>query len=155
VIDCDPSRKRFGIMSKKKKAAKQPSSSDKVVAYLKTDWQSGQWGLDDLALHLFPDFDSAPGTVRDACRRSAMHAFNGARAKLMDLDRELVIPKAYYKQKAVAWAFATASEEDGQIIQKLLQRKEAMKNGFGHSYEKAVTLVQERGWLVHQKSVAH
>jgi hypothetical protein len=140
-------------MSKKKE--KHPSASDKTVAYLKTEWQIGQWSLDNIAQHLFAEFDTVPGTVRDAYRRSAMHAFNGARAKLIDIHRELVIPKGYYKGKTVVWAFATGSKEDEPTIQQLVDRKKGRATGCTTSYQKAVKLVEERGWLDHERSLTN
>lgn len=142
-------------MGKKQKKEKQPSNSDKVVAYLRTTWQSGEWGLDDIAQHLFTDFDTVPGSVRDAYRRSTMHAFNGARGKLCDIHRELVIPAAFYRGKTVAWCFATGSDEHRERIEKLLKRKESAAKGFATSFDKAVKLVAERGWLGHQAQLAN
>lgn len=141
--------RKMVTMSRKRKQEKHPSNSDKVVEYLRTRWSVGQWGLDNIAQHLFPDFDSVSGPVRDAYRRSSMNAFNGARAKLIDLYKELVIPMTHFKgsQKVASWSFATNSEEHREKIEKLLLRKEGMANGFNAGFARVKQLVHDRGWL--------
>jgi hypothetical protein len=104
---------------------KTPSHNERaaqtLAERLKADWLDEEWELDDVARILFEDFDRVSGTRRRRARTDAWMRFARARVILADDQHLLIIPRAFYRGRAVCWAFAGESQEDQSRVQKMMR----------------------------------